>query len=140
MKVVPHNSGGFNATTVCEILEISKHTLRYWARVLYPSGKGRYYNSFEVLLLRIVKEFVLWNDVNVTAFKGFDWDDFIEKLSKIPMHDLTRYSFYMNTETNDVLIYADDKKPIMAERGKHETALNQIVEEHINSLLSFGVG
>ncbi|WP_395378117.1 hypothetical protein [Marinicella sp. W31] len=137
MKVVPHKSSGFNAKTVCEILEVSKQTLRYWVGVLYPLGRCRHYNSFEVLLLRIVKEFVLWNDVKV---KGFDWEDFTEKLSKIPIYDLTRYHFYMNTITNDLLVYSDDDEPKITDRGKHKTAMNLIVQEHINSLLLFGVG
>lgn len=139
MKVVANQSNGFNAKTVCEILEISKQTLSYWVGILYPLGRGRHYNSFEVLLLRIVKEFILWNNVKVMAFQGYNWEQFTENLSKIKIFDLVEYHFYMNTVTRDLLVYSDDNKPEINPRGKHLTSMEHIVKEHMDSLLSFGV-
>jgi len=138
MNPVDYNSRGLKSKTVCELLELNKQTLRYWAGVLYPYGRPSEYNSFEILLLRIVKEFVLWNRVQVSAFSGFSWEDFVEELSSYSFIELSQLVFYMNSISHEILLLKSGVDHKLPSRGLQKVKLNQIVNEHINSLIYCG--
>ncbi len=139
MKIKRYKSKGYTARHVCEFLEIRKQTLRYWKGVLYPCGREKNYNAFEVLLLRIVKEFVLWKRVPVSVFEGFDWEIFIKDVSALPISNLRDKTFIIDPITKTLNLSLSQNNPAKKTRTQHDLELYDIVDEHIDSLIYFGV-
>ncbi|MFC3193203.1 hypothetical protein ACFODZ_03000 [Marinicella sediminis] len=139
MKEVTYNSEGFGIKTVCEMLNIGRQTLHYWRDVLYPDGRSNKFSSYELLFLRIIKEFVHFKGQKIGDFSGVDWDEFAIELSKFPPFELARYIFLWEPAEKKVFIYQSGDSSIKETRSSRKTELEEIVNEHINKLFNFGV-
>lgn len=99
--MIKKNSINYKPTQVCQYLNISRETLRYWRKHLYPPEKTKFFSSFDLFVFQFIKFCVHNKRIKVRELVGINWAATLDRFTTLSQEQSYLYVAVFNTTKLD---------------------------------------
>ena len=130
---------GFKAKGACDLLEITKETLRYWKKHLDPIPNRSTFSSIDIFKYRIFKELIYYSGVSVRALEKYNWKEVFEHCDKVKYSMLEEFNLILDKRKKLIHFLKSNETTNYQSNRYLIVYLDEVYQEHVIELQLYGV-
>lgn len=138
MRNSESKSKGFKPKQICELVDITKETLRYWREYLYPSELRSFFNCDDVFIYLLIKAFVKGWDVNVKFLVNVNWLKLKQDLNSMSALEKKSTVAVYDKELKTISLYSIPNNLNLYDRRYRHVLIEDIIRDSNIAFNKFG--
>ena len=139
MRNSESKSKGFKPKQICELVDITQQTLRYWRENLYPSELRSFFNCDDVFIYHLIKAFVKGWDVDVKFLVNVNWLKLKQDLNSMSALEKKSTVAVYDKELKNISLYSLPNKLNLYDRRYRHVLIEDVMKDYNISFTKFGV-
>ena len=130
---------GWKPHVVCEFVDITKETLRYWRNTVHPKEACKSYSSYDILIYLVIKELVEDHGVQLARLKEIDWNDILQEFSNVSFLGLDKKTINFDLKNIRFDLYDSLDEFDYLKGYNHFLDLGKHSKQVLNKLMNYGM-